>query len=813
MKIEELNRHFFNLVIKLIKYGERDAGRRFPTEYPFQAAIRNFEFIRERLEEGDLTVEKDFELCFRNIIRFSIFFEEDPDSGYSLELGSSTPFVQIIVDYLNSNVEFKKNIISGYSGPVDAVGLIEYFNMRSTSAIAEEFWNPKISSYHKYVSRKDNEDASWTEIGGVIVMRHLKDAILMRGDTRAPEEVAAAGGFSPALPGDEHTDRRNELALPELRKSFPLRISFTNYLNVAQRYMHNAAQRQGKQFSYLYYVNVKNMETIDLNLNLMEGRIGRGNTLRQIEFCIKNWVEEIVVLGSNIPINRITKIEKYEIIPRNMTSTNAALRHGFVLRGVYTFDVAGHYDYKETPFYSQTFKYQSAAMVSFNAKKEIGGVLHVGTKFRPPKKSVINDPCAQLFENEQVQNIKIESLSKHSKKKGAKLKTSATGIKSKPKKEFRPETKEELDAQMVIQKVQMDRWHESLSDDILPLVSVNYDLEKEEQAGWSKTISKLRCGFQNLRTPAKIYVEYFAHESGGIYSFDETYDEYYHISPGLFAFLMAKSLPIHTNINFHLIGSYGDKVASELLETLIGAGFKNCFVTSYTGKVVIQSEGAESVDFAIRIKDISTAERMNYRDILTHRRNRPEMADNKVITYWSGGGVRQMPYQQWIKTHIECYDPEQRKNLWIYSNIAILVEITHWLYAEVEKIDGDNNLVNILMLISKCVMYFQSEMFNANYNEQILLCFIIGIFKSLDLLVEENDFAGLNDSYGKFRQSILPIVPIELEAMNYQVSQAIAVSSSATMEKFFRITRLKTSPIIIVEHLLQDEVLDFSSLL
>lgn len=94
--------------------------------------------------------------------------------------------------------------------------------------------------------------------------------------------------------------------------------------------MANAANRQTKQFSYIYHVNVKNMQTVDLRLNLLEGRLGRYLNRKRLQSFIAGWVDEHVVLGSFIPVENIVKVEKYEILQKNHSSALESERQGFI---------------------------------------------------------------------------------------------------------------------------------------------------------------------------------------------------------------------------------------------------------------------------------------------------------------------------------------------------------------------------------------------------------------------------------------------------------------------------------------------------
>ncbi|UDQ97191.1 hypothetical protein AAEX28_09105 [Lentisphaerota bacterium WC36G] len=179
---------------------------------------------------------------------------------------------------------------------------------------------PKVTVTPKtYVSRTSPLEESYAPdlpstiniVEGIEVERVRSNRILYRGDTRSPKELFLAGGFEPNILLS--ADRNNERILQELARHFPARISFTEEFEVAERYMVRAATRQLQAKSYIYSVNVKNMELINLNENLRTGKLGRTlqMTPEQRTAYSERWVNERLIIGNRVPWTAITNVLEY----------------------------------------------------------------------------------------------------------------------------------------------------------------------------------------------------------------------------------------------------------------------------------------------------------------------------------------------------------------------------------------------------------------------------------------------------------------------------------------------------------------------
>ena len=160
-----------------------------------------------------------------------------------------------------------------------------------------------------YLPDEEDLPETFSERNGIIVTRYRTDKILYRGDTRSPDDLVRSGGFLPNI--SLSADRNNENVLSELGTHFPARISFTSEQDVAMRYLVRVANRQQAERSYMYYVNVRNMEVIDLNRNLEEGRLGRSLSPERRARLAQSWVDEKLVIGNRIPVDRIMTVIEY----------------------------------------------------------------------------------------------------------------------------------------------------------------------------------------------------------------------------------------------------------------------------------------------------------------------------------------------------------------------------------------------------------------------------------------------------------------------------------------------------------------------
>ena len=629
-------------------------------------------------------------------------------------------------------------------------------------------WLPSPAKYHKLSPYKD-ESVSWSETNGIIVFRQKHDCILMRGDTRPPEEVLTAQGFTPTVPMSAIADRRNESVLRELAMHFPARISFTKEKSVAQRYMHNAAVRQQKQFSYIYYVNIKNMQALDIRLNLEEGRIGRYAGAGRISSLVLNWVDEHVVIGNFIPVNNIVKVEKYEIVPKQPNSALLSQRIGFMLKGVYYLNSESQaFDYEDIDTKDPLFKYKSAVMITFLAH-------------RVPKH----------FEREKRKEVYgIDSIDYNT------LCTSYETPNPRPT------------------SVKLTTWRNSLPSNRLDLIRLNFSLEDDSEKTswkrqWSYTKRQLKEGLKSLQHPAKIYI--IAAEARNNDAITQVYGgppfrrEVFEMPLTTFAELLKECCPISREINFHLLIKGGFMLAAPLLKAATEVGFKNCFVTSYLTPTHIVSSLEDYSYTPIKL-DFGTQERYDPgRKAILHHQDKPELDDNKAIAYWTKGKVCVEGYRDWIKANSERYSKEYRKDLWIQNYTAILSELISWLDYEVTQLSPTAKMTLPLETLLLAARFFDNKMINDTFNKQEFFIFLLCLFKALDIIalsvrcsvaqplvhdvlkkasqrVNPGGASSTPDPYQQYfranyenlRATFVPILPIEFEEVGYDVKTVTA---------------------------------------
>ncbi len=232
-----------------------------------------------------------------------------------------TNTISYIIKTLNQNGDISEFLFPRIS-PITNDFLRSNFGINDPSKSTKSSHRPIKGIVPKKVSvYNPNEDLPETyhEVDGIIVTRYRSDKILYRGDTRNPQALMQTGGFLPNI--SLTADRNNENVLKELAIHFPARISFTEDQEVAIRYMVRTANRQNAERSYMYYVNVNNMEVIDLNKNLAEGRLGRDLPPAQRERFAESWVDEKLVIGNRIPLDKIITVIEYTA---NHSSRSAA---------------------------------------------------------------------------------------------------------------------------------------------------------------------------------------------------------------------------------------------------------------------------------------------------------------------------------------------------------------------------------------------------------------------------------------------------------------------------------------------------------
>ena len=246
-----------------------------------------------------------------------------------------TKTISFILRTLNSDEDLLLYLFPGVTS-VDYNFLRANFNITDTSKSKKKAKTVGVKIAPQRTGfLPDEEDLPEThsEIDGIIVTRYRTDKILYRGDTRSPDDLVRSGGFLPNI--SLSADRNNETVLSELAVHFPARISFTEDQDVAMRYLVRAANRQSAEQSYMYYVNVRNMEVIDLNRNLREGRLGRRLSVERRQRLAESWVDEKLVIGNRIPVDRIMTVIEYK--------ANRDRRH-HEYRDCYDFNF--HFEYK-----------------------------------------------------------------------------------------------------------------------------------------------------------------------------------------------------------------------------------------------------------------------------------------------------------------------------------------------------------------------------------------------------------------------------------------------------------------------------------
>ncbi len=134
------------------------------------------------------------EQYLKRLVHLSIALDKAP----RFKLAKTTLQITIITDFLNKNPIFKEQVLPGVTEEISEQELISYYNLRAMPAIMAD-WEPAKAKHHKLSPIKD-ESISWSETNGIIIFRQKHDCILTRGDTRAPDEVLTARGFSPTVP-------------------------------------------------------------------------------------------------------------------------------------------------------------------------------------------------------------------------------------------------------------------------------------------------------------------------------------------------------------------------------------------------------------------------------------------------------------------------------------------------------------------------------------------------------------------------------------------------------------------------------------
>ncbi len=249
---------------------------------------------------------------------------------------AETSTISYIIKTLNQDGDFSEFLFPGIN-PITNDFLRSNFHISDPSKSKGAKVTPikgvvpkKVSTYNPH----EDLPETYHEVDGIIVTRYRSDKILYRGDTRNPQALVQTGGFLPNI--SLTADRNNENVLRELAVHFPARISFTEDQDVAIRYMVRTANRQNAERSYMYYVNVNNMEVIDLNKNLAEGRLGRDLPPAQRERFAESWVDEKLVIGNRIPLDKIITVIEYTA---NHSSRSA------VFSDCYNFDF--HFEYRQ----------------------------------------------------------------------------------------------------------------------------------------------------------------------------------------------------------------------------------------------------------------------------------------------------------------------------------------------------------------------------------------------------------------------------------------------------------------------------------
>ncbi|WZV03197.1 hypothetical protein AAEX28_10980 [Lentisphaerota bacterium WC36G] len=727
------------------------------------------------------------ETCLNKILLFSASLQKVKE----FQLAKPTLQIAIITDFLNKNPIFKEQVLPGASFEINEMDLISYYNLRAMPAIVNE-WLPAKALYHKLSPHKD-ESVTVSEVNQILVFRQKCDCILSRGDTRPPEEVLQAAGFTPTVPSSAFADRRNESVLRELAHHFPARISFTSENSIAQRYMRNAAYRQKKQFSYIYYVNVKNMETVDIRLNLEEGHLGRFLQREKVDQFTANWVDEHVVLGTFIPVENITKVEKYEVVTADPKSPSETIRKGFKICGVYHFNHENRsFDYEEIDSREQLFKYKSVNLISF-----IGRRRHQNPDKEP-----------ELYSIDTIDWPTFRS---------------SWDIPSKLTRGLRLMTP-----------------RNSLAGNYISMVSINYDLEDDEKNKFRITLAKFREAFKKLQSPAKIYI--YGYKSDDCEAIIQLTQQSYHRSPQKFrlklktlAELLKKTMPIHRSINFHFLMNDGFMLAAPFLTALIEAGFQNCFVVSYIGDVEVLAEEETNPYSAITLKDFgSSANYDSFRDKILHHSDRPSLPDNKIITFYANGKVSQAGYREWLKAHPQQYSREYRKNLWVQNYTAILTETVEFLNLQAESQENFAQLRAILSYLMAVTNSYQQELLTAEFSAKSCATFLMSIFKTLDIIAahpkvaiaqplineifdklpkDDSEVEAVNYDkdfvicYHTFKRSFLPIIPIEFSEAGYSLETS---SAQKTTTNVFKVPPDPLPPEILAAKLALGEIPDFT---
>ncbi len=273
-----------------------------------------------------------------------------------------------------------------------------------------------------------------------------------------------------------------------------------------------------------------------------------------------------------------------------------------------------------------------------------------------------------------------------------------------------------------IQRIVLQHQRQSLPTNKFNLIMLNFNFEDDAKIDFRYTREKLKSGFSQFESPAKINL--FATKSDDNESILQISHSFFSYDVETFRLSLKETLPIQRGINFHLLIHEGFMLAAPLLRELINTGFQNCFVVSYIGNVEVMASYEEKSYHPIKLYDFRSRDRRDVaRKKIIHNQDKPGLPDNKIITYWAHGSVRQEGYRDWIKSNPEKYSLEYRKNLWIQNTTAIITEMIHWLESESTQSYISSDLRKVLCSLANLVTTFHQNILENNFAEVNCLTF------------------------------------------------------------------------------------------
>ena len=375
----------------------------------------------------------------------------------------------------------------------------------------------------------------------------------------------------------------------------------------------------------------------------------------------------------------------------------------------------------------------------------------------------------------------------------------------------------------------------------IPLIQLNFDLSVDERRQYRRCVEVLREKLQNLEVPAKLYI--LAHSD---YRQSYITQKYQPVGRGgsykqnkldlySLADIFSEALPHKSEITFHFLSCSGISCARYFLEYMFKNGFRSCFAIGYTEDVYTNvpdygtpQQYYELTDFStesrVRQNPRPTAQNPNpakpFYDCETkfykHRREHPDLPDNKFIAYYTGGEVRESPYQRWLSLSTTKYGID-KKNLFRYNFIAILLE-TEIFFMKQTAVCRVDKMCQLFECYRQLIKLFLRRLEGADFSPPTVVTFIKGMFRSVDLWSFQAGSAPASikrsieifrDNFEHYKTQFRVIIPTEAEQLGFNTGEVFLPPG-----KFKSIWQLYTPPDfqsfdLILDKMLSDKTVDF----